>query len=343
MLFHWTRANRIVWAAVICLAAASRSPCAETADDKVIRTGSGLISDKMTAAATAVIDIDGVPSTLVPGGYTGLLFFVTGDPAAPDASALLLVGRTAKGELKAVARLEFTEAFEGKGTGGFAEGALVLIMEYPYSTAVHETRWSWDGKAAKPLGSKEYDPQKGIAEGIRGLIKKGDLAAAIKEVQGVLYPDSYLNAGEIGPLLLQLGHKKALVEYRAGKPDSAAKLLSDVFLTDQAALLLGMKSRDQYGKAGCAAYLPFDEFIVILNDYGFFLEQSSDPRAVEILSIAVALDPERTVAFLNLADALWGEGRKTEAAVNYREYARLMKAKGFEKQIPSRVTERSKG
>ena len=343
MLHRWARERRISWAAVFCLLAAALPLRAESADDKVIRTGSGAISATMAASAAAMIDIDGVSAALIPSGYAGLLFFITPDPAAPGTSAVLLAGRTAKGALKAFTRLEFAGAFEGKGFSGFSEGALVLVMEYPFSTAVHEIRWSWDGKAAKLLGSKEYDPQKGIAEGIRGLIKKGDLAAAIEAVQGVLYPDSYLDAFEIGPLLLQLGYKKALPEFKAGKPDRAAALISEVFLTDQAAGLLGLASKDQYVKAGCANFLPFAEFIVILNDYGFFLEQSSDSRAAEILSITVALDPERTVAFLNLADALWKAGRKAEAAVNYREYARLMKAKGFEKQIPSRVTERSPG
>jgi hypothetical protein len=325
------------------LIAFPRSISAETPDDKVVRTGSGPIGQKMIDAAVWVVEIQDVPAALVPSGCQSLWFFVTPDPAAPDKPAVLLAGKTAKGELKALARLAYAGDFEGKVMGRCSDRVLILSIEYPYSTAVLETRWSWDGKTAKSLGATESDPQKGIADTVRALIKKGDLAAALGAVQGTLYPDSYLDAREIGPLLLQLGYKKAMTEYKAGKPDQAAKLLSGIFLTDQSAGLLDVKSREEYLTAGYGTFLSFEEFIAIQNDYGFFLEQSSDPRAVGILSRTIILDPGRAVAFLNLADALWKAGKRTEAAADYREYARLMKEKGVEKMIPSRVMERSSG
>lgn len=316
---------------------------AESQDDKVLRLGVGQISQRMIDAATGIFDIMDVPAALIPPGCTGLFFFVTEDPASPGSQAVLLAGSTAKGDMKGLARLAYTGGFEGKGMGRYSDGALALSMEYPYSTAFAETRWSWDGKTAKPMGSRESDPQKGVADTIRALIKKGDLAAALDAVQAVMYPDSYLNPREIGALLVQLSYKKAMAEYKAGKADRAAELMSEAFLTDQAAGLLEVASRAEYGASGYAVFLPFEEFIAIQNDYGFFLEQSSNPRAVEILSRTVVLDPGRAVAFLNLADALWKASKRADAAATYREYARLMKAKGFEKQIPSRVVERSSG
>jgi tetratricopeptide (TPR) repeat protein len=337
--------RRTARAAVIpfILAAVLNPLFAETQDDKVVRTGAGQISQKMADAATGIFDIMYIPAELIPSGCTGLLFFVTADPGSPGNAAVLLSGSTAKGDMKALARLPYTGSFEGKGLGYYSDGAVVLSMEYPYSTAFVETRWSWDGKSAKLLGSRESDPQKGVADAVRALIKKGDLAAALDAVHAVLYPESYLDSREIGPLLTQLGYKKAMAEYRAGKSDRAARLMSDVFLTDQAAGLLDVESREEYAAAGYSRFLPFEEFIAIHNDYGFFLEQIADPRAIEILSRTVVLDPGRAAAFLNLADALWKAGKRAEAAANYREYARLMKAKGYEKQIPSRVTERSSG
>ena len=118
MLHRRVDARRSLWAALFCLIAASRPFCAESADDKVIRTGSGAISEKMAAAAIAMIDIDGVSAALIPSGYAGLLFFITPDPAVPDASAVLLAGRTAKGALKAFARLEW---FGPNGGLGFVK------------------------------------------------------------------------------------------------------------------------------------------------------------------------------------------------------------------------------
>ena len=345
MLSRKSPMRRTARAALIplILAAVLHPLFAETQDDKVVRTGAGQIGQKMIDGASGVFDIMYIPAELIPPGCTELFFFVTADPGSPGSQAVLLTGSTARGDMKALARLAYTGGFEGKGLGYYSDGAVVLSMEYPYSTAFVETRWSWDGKTAKLLGSRESDPQKGVADAIRALVKKGDLEAALEAVHAVMYPESYLDSREIGPLLAQLGYKKAMTEYRAGKADRAARIMSDVFLTDQAAGLLDVESREEYAASGYPRFLPFEEFIAIQNDYGFFLEQIADPRAVELLSRTVVLDPGRAAAFLNLADALWKAGKHVEAAADYREYARMMKAKGYEKQIPSRVAERSSG
>jgi tetratricopeptide (TPR) repeat protein len=85
------------------------------------------------------------------------------------------------------------------------------------------------------------------------------------------------------------------------------------------------------------------ETVVLYNDCGYFLEQAAlYTDAVEILNAVVAKFPNRTVAYLNRADAYWGLKQKDEAFINFARYAALMKQAGKEAKIPKRVTDRLK-
>ena len=78
-----------------------------------------------------------------------------------------------------------------------------------------------------------------------------------------------------------------------------------------------------------------------INGYGFFLQESGDPgRAAGILAGVSAVDPGRTAAYLNLADALWVLGRPEEAGPLYAEYLRLLEGDGLLDHAPGYVMER---
>jgi hypothetical protein len=78
------------------------------------------------------------------------------------------------------------------------------------------------------------------------------------------------------------------------------------------------------------------------NDLGFLFEESGHyGEAVELLSYVVAQNPDRAVAYLNLADSYWGLGKKELAAENYKKYNSLMVQSGKTAKIPKRVIERS--
>ncbi|WP_050483062.1 tetratricopeptide repeat protein [Pseudomonas sp. Ant30-3] len=78
------------------------------------------------------------------------------------------------------------------------------------------------------------------------------------------------------------------------------------------------------------------------NDLGFLFEQSGHyGEAVELLSYIVVSNPDRIVAYLNLADSYWGLGSKKLAAENYKKYHSLMVQSGKVEKIPKRVIERS--
>ena len=90
-------------------------------------------------------------------------------------------------------------------------------------------------------------------------------------------------------------------------------------------------------------------YVNLLNDYGFFLSETSDryKEAIPVLQKVIALAPKRHVAYLNLADAYWkGTYRPADATrgeleerarSNYREYVRLLRKKHPEAEVPSRI------
>jgi hypothetical protein len=83
--------------------------------------------------------------------------------------------------------------------------------------------------------------------------------------------------------------------------------------------------------------------LAALNDYAFILAtktKDNGARAASLLRAVLDLDPKRTVAHLNLADALWGQGKKDEAREHYRRYRELS---GKDAQdMPPRVLDRAR-
>ncbi|WJK09799.1 tetratricopeptide repeat protein [Pseudomonas fluorescens] len=78
------------------------------------------------------------------------------------------------------------------------------------------------------------------------------------------------------------------------------------------------------------------------NDLGFlFAEAGYYAESVELLKKVISENPERTVAYLNIADAYWGLSRKELAVENYNKYSSMMKQSGKGEKVPKRVVERS--
>lgn len=79
-----------------------------------------------------------------------------------------------------------------------------------------------------------------------------------------------------------------------------------------------------------------------VNNYGFYLAEAGRPRdAVDVLSAVIDSAPDRTVAYLNLADAQFAAGGPGDAKPNYVEYAKRMTEAGNAAHIPPRVTDRA--
>ena len=77
------------------------------------------------------------------------------------------------------------------------------------------------------------------------------------------------------------------------------------------------------------------------NNMAFFLQKyGANKESVFILNQILKKYPQRTVAYINLADAYWELGKKKQAKMAYKSYIKQMKSK--EKKIPMRVFDRLK-
>lgn len=80
----------------------------------------------------------------------------------------------------------------------------------------------------------------------------------------------------------------------------------------------------------------------IFNDYGFLLQQAGlNKDAVNILMLVIKKSPQRTVAYLNFADATWNEGDKKAAVRYYKQYVSQMRKNNQTEKIPQRAFDRS--
>jgi tetratricopeptide (TPR) repeat protein len=128
---------------------------------------------------------------------------------------------------------------------------------------------------------------------------------------------------------LEKASARARALYHAGNTQGAVAVLAEV-MKDKYPDALGDGKTDR-------------KLAAELNDYGFYLQQTGRPRqAVEVLQTVITLDADRTVAYLNLADAEFVLGDKVEAKYYYTEYQKRMTASGLAARIPARVVERSR-
>lgn len=81
--------------------------------------------------------------------------------------------------------------------------------------------------------------------------------------------------------------------------------------------------------------------VALLNDLGYYLERAQNATAAAIVLAAVRQQaPQRVVAILNMADALWALQAQGQARQLYQEYDQRMRANGLARQVPTRVGER---
>jgi tetratricopeptide (TPR) repeat protein len=82
------------------------------------------------------------------------------------------------------------------------------------------------------------------------------------------------------------------------------------------------------------------QYLAAVNNYAYYLQlQGKHSEAIPILQKIVEIDPERTVAYLNLADSLWAMGKKSEAGQCYAEYLSSCQKEHFD-DVPGRVKQR---
>lgn len=86
----------------------------------------------------------------------------------------------------------------------------------------------------------------------------------------------------------------------------------------------------------------YDKTVQKINDLAYFYSKQKNINydvLIQVYNDITSLYPNRTVAYLNLADAYDGKNETEKAKVNYEKYIDLMKKSGKETKIPKRVLE----
>lgn len=94
-------------------------------------------------------------------------------------------------------------------------------------------------------------------------------------------------------------------------------------------------------KENLCLYQNTPKSVAFFNDLAYFLAENKHyNEAIFLLKIVTNYDSMRTVAYLNLGDALWDTGKQREAILNYKKYNEKMSYEGKSIKVPERVLQR---
>lgn len=130
--------------------------------------------------------------------------------------------------------------------------------------------------------------------------------------------------------LMKKVHQEAKALYRKGEIAKAADRLELTF--DFTAYVADKLDHDvntpdrtpEYWLAGWklpALRMDREVYISALNDYGLYLQKlNQDAESMRVLAAVISVEPQREIAYLNLADTLWHMGRKDDALPYFQKY-----------------------
>jgi tetratricopeptide (TPR) repeat protein len=200
-----------------------------------------------------------------------------------------------------------------KGNVTCKETRISLASQMPFRATIVSTELTWKSGTLQAGETKTEDASAEALEKAEKALKAGNIEAAIEQLGNVFYPHQYYNESRMAARILQRAHEVATRCFKARDAAGAANVLQAAFEH--------FSSFAESPEEEPA--VPATRLTAIRNDYGFFLAEAGRlPEAEKQLRQVVEAAPERAVARLNLADALWAQGKKEEAEAQYREYAR---------------------
>jgi hypothetical protein len=264
---------------------------------------------------------------------------------------LRLVGITSNNTLFVIARTRPEREAVGTIFDHRCDGDTVSITQRFPSKSVFITQvYIWDGKTIRQIKTEFTDQNAEIIDSAFEEALKGNLAEAISSLKGLNYPWNYFACDAIQQGL-EKGHKASFRIQETKGFNQAATALENTFefmsevheycrTSEPETRVVGPKRwLETFAQCG----IPKSKYVPALNDYGFFLQQAGkNGKAVQILSLVISEDPERTVAYLNLADAQWSLGKRLDSIKNYSRYNRMTVDSEKADKVPARVMERLK-
>lgn len=204
--------------------------------------------------------------------------------------------------------------------------ATTLVSSYATATA------SAQSSIAAATVSAPFDPiQKYFNQAVEAILA-GDKATLRKVydydiLDGINYREA--SAKTLNDLMKKV-HQEAKALYRKGEIAKAAEKLEMTF--DFTAYVADKLDHDvntpdrtpEYWLAGWklpALKMDREVYISALNDYGLYLQKlNQDAESMRVLAAVISAEPQREIAYLNLADTLWHMGRKDDALPYFQKY-----------------------
>jgi len=202
---------------------------------------------------------------------------------------------------------------------------LEVTSQMPFSAFGYVNEYNFERREPRWTRAYTQDPSLEMLNRVRGHLKRTEIDQAQAALEQVLYPHHYYQDEPMALEFLLAGHRGALDLYRRRRVSQAVALMEKAIRPFQ----------------GLVENWPWQALVqpkgvVALNDYGYFLEQNGQAaQAVEVLQRVVLQDPQRTPAYLNLADAQVRLGQRQEARKNFKMYVQQRQRQ--ELPVPDRV------
>ena len=205
-------------------------------------------------------------------------------------------------------------------------------------------RWNIEEGTLEYLRYYSRDPSLEAMERVDSLLTEGHIEEAIDELNGMFYPGNYYSSDEMISRLLVSINRTALQEHNEGNDQGAVDLFLDLaeFFHTANEWFQAFNDSLDYVECNYSNYMDLSEYVMIMNNYAFYLEQIDDPdKSLIVLRKVLDLNPSRMVAHLNIADVLWDLGETAKAGEHYSIYQDMMTDRELTNQIPVRVYERT--
>jgi hypothetical protein len=239
-------------------------------------------------------------------------------------------------------------------SGAEADGAYIDVWsQMPMKATTETQRFLWDGSNLTFKSNHVEDASQQAVDRYTQIAKNGTRTQFEKAQRAgdleIMYPANYItdfNAANI----IESGRRTAIALYKEGNVQAAADRMELALdcASDFASLAYPEEGDEKtklnlwlrtFGSKGVD--MERWQYMPAINDYAFFLAEGKKfTEAVPILRTVVTMNPNRVVAYLNLADSLWETGDKSEAQTYYTDYVQRM-GRG-NKSVPTRAAQRSR-
>jgi tetratricopeptide (TPR) repeat protein len=220
----------------------------------------------------------------------------------------------------------------------------------PFRAFESDVDLDWTGDKLQVISHKYTDPSALFFEQKSLLIQNKDVDGLIKQWNEdyPMYPMFYSDYFTLATPALRLAHQKALSLQKNNLKTAISYLEFGLQQYDKSFIIPGyadgtLTKTDIIGTKDSLYTedrLSLSAYVGIVNDYAYFLSLSGRIKeAKPILVNVTKLVPNRTVAYLNLADVEWSLGQRNDAKTHYKQYWKLLGTKAST-IAPKRVQER---